>query len=143
MLCTPIFMFIKLISNIHFMLIILLLTNLFRLNSSHGAGVPPGEPTAVHDAPYQPPSAPDGVSRPSSDEGENEVGEENAERLDCHYSGSHPRPAAVSPHIPPPPFTALYDCSPFDRSGFSLLCSLLAVGEMSAVWFWSFSAVDM
>ncbi|XP_056461345.1 ataxin-7 [Gadus chalcogrammus] len=65
-----------------------------RLNSSHGAGVPPGEPAVVHDAPHQPPSAPDGVSRPSSDEGENEVGEENADRLDCHYSGSHPRPAA-------------------------------------------------
>ncbi|CAL8338145.1 unnamed protein product [Lota lota] len=61
---------------------------------SHGAGVPPGEPAVVHDAPHQPPSAPDGVSRPSSDEGENEVGEENADRLDCHYSGYHPRPAA-------------------------------------------------
>ena len=90
-------------------LILILLTNLFRLNSSHGAGVPPGEPAVVHDAPHQTPSAPDGVSRPSSDEGENEVGEENADRLDCHYSGSHPRPAAVSPHTRPP--APQYACS--------------------------------
>ncbi|CAL8336481.1 unnamed protein product [Merluccius merluccius] len=65
-----------------------------RVNSSHGAGPPPGEPAVVHDAPHQPPSAPDSLSRPSSDDGENEVGEENADRLDCHYSGYHPRPAA-------------------------------------------------
>ncbi|KAJ3602730.1 hypothetical protein NHX12_030479 [Muraenolepis orangiensis] len=65
------------------------------LNSSHGPGVSPTEPAAgVHDGPHQPQNAPDGVSRPSSDEGENEGGEENADRLDCHYSGSHPRPAA-------------------------------------------------
>ncbi|XP_076012543.1 ataxin-7 [Genypterus blacodes] len=64
-----------------------------RLNSSHGGGTH-GDPTVVHVSPHHPPSAPDGFSRPSSDEGENEEREDNADKLDCHYSGYHPRPAA-------------------------------------------------
>ncbi|XP_053724076.1 ataxin-7 [Synchiropus splendidus] len=62
-----------------------------RLNSSHG-GSAPGDAAVVHESQTQ--SAPDGFSRPSSDEGENEEREENADKLDCHYSGYHPRPVA-------------------------------------------------
>ncbi|XP_060926493.1 ataxin-7 isoform X2 [Limanda limanda] len=64
-----------------------------RLNSSHGVGTP-GDPAVVHESPHHPQSTPDGFSRPSSDEGENEEREENTDKLDCHYSGYHPRPAA-------------------------------------------------
>ncbi|XP_038666495.1 ataxin-7 [Scyliorhinus canicula] len=38
---------------------------------------------------------PDSASRLSSDEGECDEKEESAEKLDCHYSGHHPRPAAL------------------------------------------------
>ncbi|XP_058486802.1 ataxin-7 isoform X2 [Solea solea] len=64
-----------------------------RLNSSHGSG-PPADPAVVHESPHHPQTNPDGFSRPSSDEGENEEREDNADKLDCHYSGYHPRPAA-------------------------------------------------
>ncbi|XP_044077619.1 ataxin-7 isoform X2 [Siniperca chuatsi] len=64
-----------------------------RLNSSHG-GVTPGDPAVVQESPHHPQTTPDGFSRPSSDEGENEEREDNADKLDCHYSGYHPRPAA-------------------------------------------------
>ncbi|GAA6222306.1 ataxin-7 isoform X1 [Lates japonicus] len=66
-----------------------------RLNSSssHGGGTP-GDPTVVHESPHHPQTTHDGFSRPSSDEGENEEREDNADKLDCHYSGYHPRPAA-------------------------------------------------
>lgn len=66
-----------------------------RLNSSHGGGTP-GDPTVVHESLHHPQTIPDGFSRPSSDEGENEEREDNADKLDCHYSGYHPRPVAVS-----------------------------------------------
>lgn len=68
-----------------------------RLNSSHGGGAA-GDSTVVHESPHHPQTAPDGFSRPSSDEGENEEREDNADKLDCHYSGYHPRPVAVSTH---------------------------------------------
>ncbi|XP_032369865.1 ataxin-7 [Etheostoma spectabile] len=64
-----------------------------RLNSSHGGGTP-GDPAVVHESPHHAQTTPDGISRPSSDEGENEEREDNADKLDCHYSGYHPRPAA-------------------------------------------------
>ncbi|XP_006784665.1 ataxin-7 [Neolamprologus brichardi] len=64
-----------------------------RLNSSHGGGIS-GDSAAVHESLHHPQTTPDGFSRPSSDEGENEEREDNAEKLDCHYSGYHPRPAA-------------------------------------------------
>ncbi|XP_019941851.1 ataxin-7 [Paralichthys olivaceus] len=64
-----------------------------RLNSSHGVGTP-GDPAVVHELSHHPQTTPDGFSRPSSDEGENEEREENTDKLDCHYSGYHPRPAA-------------------------------------------------
>ncbi|TSV54883.1 Ataxin-7 [Bagarius yarrelli] len=38
--------------------------------------------------------APDGTVCPSSDEDEKEEREENVDKLDCHFSGYHPRPAA-------------------------------------------------
>ncbi|TWW61790.1 Ataxin-7 Spinocerebellar ataxia type 7 protein -like protein [Takifugu flavidus] len=63
------------------------------LNSSHGAGTP-GDATLVHESPHHPPTMPDGFSRHSSDEGENEEREEVIDKLDCHYSGYHPRPVA-------------------------------------------------
>lgn len=66
-----------------------------RLNSSHGGGTP-GDPAVVHESPHHAQTTPDGLSRPSSDEGENEEREDSADKLDCHYSGYHPRPAAVS-----------------------------------------------
>ncbi|KAM9859056.1 ataxin-7 [Aulostomus maculatus] len=64
-----------------------------RRNSNHGGGTP-GDPAVVHESPHHPQSAPDSFSRPSSDEGENEEREENTDKLDCHYSGYHPRPVA-------------------------------------------------
>lgn len=74
-----------------------------RLNSSHGGGIS-GDSAAVHESLHHPQTTPDGFSRPSSDEGENEEREDNAEKLDCHYSGYHPRPAAVSAlHLLLPP----------------------------------------
>uniref|UniRef100_A0A3Q0RG86 Ataxin 7 n=1 Tax=Amphilophus citrinellus TaxID=61819 RepID=A0A3Q0RG86_AMPCI len=63
------------------------------LNSSHGGGIS-GDSAVVHESLHHPQMTPDGFSRPSSDEGENEEREDNAEKLDCHYSGYHPRPAA-------------------------------------------------
>ncbi|XP_010788433.1 ataxin-7-like [Notothenia coriiceps] len=65
-----------------------------RLNSSHG-GVTPGDPAVVQESPHHAQTTPDGFSRPSSDEGENEEREDSADKLDCHYSGYHPRPAAI------------------------------------------------
>ncbi|XP_075952452.1 ataxin-7 [Anarhichas minor] len=64
-----------------------------RLNSSHGGGIP-GDPAVVHESPHLAHTTPGGFSRPSSDEGENEEREDSADKLDCHYSGYHPRPAA-------------------------------------------------
>ncbi|XP_068576403.1 ataxin-7 isoform X2 [Cebidichthys violaceus] len=64
-----------------------------RLNSSHGGGTP-GDPAVVHESPHHAHTTPGGFSRPSSDEGENEEREDSADKLDCHYSGYHPRPAA-------------------------------------------------
>ncbi|XP_029357268.1 ataxin-7 [Echeneis naucrates] len=64
-----------------------------RLNSSHGGGTP-GDLAVVHESPHHTQTIPDGFSRPSSDEGENEEREDNTDKLDCHYSGYHPRPAA-------------------------------------------------
>ncbi|XP_013865324.1 ataxin-7 isoform X2 [Austrofundulus limnaeus] len=64
-----------------------------RVNSSP-AGGSSGDPAVVHESPHHPQTTHDGLSRPSSDEGENEEREDNAEKLDCLYSGYHPRPAA-------------------------------------------------
>ncbi|XP_029288330.1 ataxin-7 [Cottoperca gobio] len=64
-----------------------------RLNSSHGGGTP-GDPAVVQESPHHAQTTPDGFSRPSSDEGENEEREDSADKLDCHYSGYHPRPSA-------------------------------------------------
>lgn len=66
-----------------------------RVNSSP-AGGSSGDSAVVHESPHHPQTTHDGLSRPSSDEGENEEREDNAEKLDCLYSGYHPRPAAVS-----------------------------------------------
>ncbi|XP_008318584.1 ataxin-7 [Cynoglossus semilaevis] len=64
-----------------------------RLNSSYGV-VTPADPAVVHESPHTHQTTPDGFFRPSSDEGENEEREDKADKLDCHYSGYHPRPAA-------------------------------------------------
>ncbi|XP_054640893.1 ataxin-7 [Dunckerocampus dactyliophorus] len=64
-----------------------------RLNNTHGA-VTPLDPAVVHESPHQSQSAPDGFSRASSDEGENDEREESADKLHCQYSGYHPRPVA-------------------------------------------------
>uniref|UniRef100_A0A8C2X7E0 Ataxin 7 n=1 Tax=Cyclopterus lumpus TaxID=8103 RepID=A0A8C2X7E0_CYCLU len=64
-----------------------------RYDLSHGGGTP-GDPAAVHESPHHAHTTTDGFSRPSSDEGENEEREDSADKLDCHYSGYHPRPAA-------------------------------------------------
>lgn len=66
-----------------------------RLNCSHGAGTL-GDATVVHESPHHPQTTADGFPRHSSDEGENEEREDIIEKLDCHYSGYHPRPVAVS-----------------------------------------------
>ncbi|XP_057701534.1 ataxin-7 [Corythoichthys intestinalis] len=68
-------------------------TGLPRLNNTHGAGTTT-DPAIVHESPHQPQNTLEGFSRASSDEGENEEREENADKLHCHYSGYHPRPVA-------------------------------------------------
>lgn len=50
----------------------------------------------VHESPHHPQTTADGFPRHSSDEGENEEREDIIDKLDCHYSGYHPRPVAVS-----------------------------------------------
>nr|XP_023649737.1 ataxin-7 isoform X1 [Paramormyrops kingsleyae]XP_023649738.1 ataxin-7 isoform X1 [Paramormyrops kingsleyae]XP_023649739.1 ataxin-7 isoform X1 [Paramormyrops kingsleyae]XP_023649740.1 ataxin-7 isoform X1 [Paramormyrops kingsleyae] len=62
--------------------------------SSHTVGSSQGDPRLTQGSPHQPTCIADGVSHLSSDEGENEEREEGLEKLDCHYSGYHPRPAA-------------------------------------------------
>ncbi|KAB5536849.1 hypothetical protein PHYPO_G00112040 [Pangasianodon hypophthalmus] len=59
------------------------------LSSLGDAAATPDPTPHLHSAP-----TPDGAACPSSDEGENEEREENMDKLDCHYSGYHPRPAA-------------------------------------------------
>ncbi|XP_055503578.1 ataxin-7 [Leucoraja erinacea] len=53
-----------------------------------------GDTASVHEL-HASLAAPDSASRLSSDEGECEEKEELAEKLDCYYSGQHPRPAAI------------------------------------------------
>ncbi|KAG1949403.1 ataxin-7 [Pimephales promelas] len=62
-------------------------------NSNFHSG---GDPAMAHDQAHHSHPAPVSTesSRLSSDEGENEEREEAMEKLDCHYSGYHPRPAA-------------------------------------------------
>ncbi|XP_054882579.1 ataxin-7 isoform X1 [Poeciliopsis prolifica] len=64
-----------------------------RLNNSH-AGGSSGDPSVVHESLHHPQPTPDVLSRPSSDEGENEEREDGTDKLDFLYSGYHPRPAA-------------------------------------------------
>lgn len=59
------------------------------LSSLGDAAATPEPNLHSHSAP-----APDGAACPSSDEGDNEEREENIDKLDCHFSGYHPRPAA-------------------------------------------------
>ncbi|KAM3620684.1 uncharacterized protein V6R79_000577 [Siganus canaliculatus] len=94
-----------------------------RLNSNHGGG-PPGDPALVHESPHHPQSTPDVFSRPSSDEGENEEREDNADKLDCHYSGYHPRPAAYCTFG-----SRLFGrgCYSFDRQWDRVRCALTAM----------------
>ncbi|XP_044204401.1 ataxin-7 [Thunnus albacares] len=96
-----------------------------RLNSSH-SGSTPADPAVVHESPHHPQTAPDGFSRPSSDEGENEEREENADKLDCHYSGYHPRPAAYCTFG-----SRLFGrgCYSFDRRWDRVRCALTTMME--------------
>ncbi|CAL8381519.1 unnamed protein product [Gadus morhua 'NCC'] len=64
-------------------------------------GFPREEPTVVHDAPHQTPSARTACPAPQGDEGENEVGEENADRLDCHIQVPTLDRRLLSPHTRP------------------------------------------
>ncbi|XP_029948166.1 ataxin-7 isoform X2 [Salarias fasciatus] len=92
------------------------------LPRSHGGG-PSGDAAAVHEPPHHPQTAPDGVSRPSSDEGENEE-REDADKLDCHYSGYHPRPAAYCTFG-----SRLFGrgCYSFDRRWDRVRCALITM----------------
>lgn len=89
-----------------------------RLNSGHGGGT---DSAAVHDVSHHPQTTPDGFSRPSSDEGENEDREESVDKLDCHYSGYHPRPAAFCTFG-----SRLYGrgCYSFNRQWDTVRCAL-------------------
>lgn len=62
--------------------------------AQHG-GNAPSESPSVHESPQPPLPAAEPASRLSSDEGECDEKEEPVEKLDCHYSGHHPQPAAV------------------------------------------------
>ncbi|XP_048874269.1 ataxin-7-like [Brienomyrus brachyistius] len=63
-------------------------------SSSHPCGNAQGEPGLLQDSPHPSTVPLDGPPRLSSDEGENEEKEDGADKLDCHYSSHHPRPAA-------------------------------------------------
>ncbi|XP_053508662.1 ataxin-7 isoform X3 [Ictalurus furcatus] len=65
-------------------------------SSSHSGLSSLGDAAATPDPTLHPHLAltPDGAACPSSDEGENEEREESMDKLDCHYSGYHPRPAS-------------------------------------------------
>ncbi|KAM4721713.1 LOW QUALITY PROTEIN: ataxin-7 [Rhinophrynus dorsalis] len=58
------------------------------------SGNAPSDSPSVHESPQQVVSAAEPTSRLSSDEGEGDEKEEPTEKLDCHYSDHHPRPAA-------------------------------------------------
>ncbi|CAH2312987.1 ataxin-7 isoform X1 [Pelobates cultripes] len=58
------------------------------------SGNAPSDSPSVHESPHPVVSAAEPTSRLSSDEGEGDDKEETAEKLDCHYSDHHPRPAA-------------------------------------------------
>ncbi|KAM9443888.1 ataxin-7 isoform 2-T4 [Clarias gariepinus] len=68
-------------------------------SSSHSGLSSLGDAAATPDPTLHPHPAPtpDSAACPSSDEGENEEREEIMDKLDCHYSGYHPRPAASCP----------------------------------------------
>ncbi|XP_069499814.1 ataxin-7 [Ambystoma mexicanum] len=55
----------------------------------------PSDAPSVHESPHPVVPAVEPTSRLSSDDGEGDEKEEFSEKLDCHYSGHHPRPAAV------------------------------------------------
>ncbi|XP_029630836.1 ataxin-7 [Salmo trutta] len=97
-----------------------------RLNSSisHGGGGILGDPSLVHESPLHSTPAPDGVSCLSSDEGENEEREEGTDKLDCHYSGYQPRPAAYCTFG-----SRLFgsSCYSFDRRWDRMRCALTAM----------------
>ncbi|NXX67915.1 ATX7 protein, partial [Spizella passerina] len=59
------------------------------------SGNAPSESPSVHESPHPPLPAAEPAPRLSSDEGECDEKEEPVEKLDCHYSGHHPQPAAV------------------------------------------------
>nr|XP_021154246.1 ataxin-7 isoform X3 [Columba livia] len=61
--------------------------------AQHGGNVPSESPS-VHESPHPPLPAAEPAPRLSSDEGECDEKEEPVEKLDCHYSGHHPQPAA-------------------------------------------------
>ncbi|XP_068109894.1 ataxin-7 isoform X2 [Hyperolius riggenbachi] len=61
--------------------------------AQHSGNAPNGSPS-VHESPQPVVPAAEPTSRLSSDEGEGDEKEEPAEKLDCHYSDHHPRPAA-------------------------------------------------
>uniref|UniRef100_A0A8C1KEA9 Ataxin 7 n=1 Tax=Cyprinus carpio TaxID=7962 RepID=A0A8C1KEA9_CYPCA len=92
-----------------------------RLNSSNSHSG--GDPAMAHDQAHHSHPAPVGTetSRLSSDEGENEEREEATEKLDCHYSGYHPRPAAFCTFG-----SRLYGrgCYTFDRHWDQVRCAL-------------------
>ncbi|KAL2091409.1 hypothetical protein ACEWY4_013672 [Coilia grayii] len=97
-----------------------------RLNSSnsHAGGPAQGDPGTAHEPPHHHPplatAATDGQARLSSDEGEPEEREEGPDKLDCHYSGYHPRPAAFCTFG-----SRLYgkSCHSFDRRWDRVRCA--------------------
>ncbi|XP_039626661.1 ataxin-7 isoform X1 [Polypterus senegalus] len=86
---------------------------------TQGVGNVSNDLTLAQESPHHSTPAVDVASRLSSDEGENE--EEPTEKLDCHYSGYHPRPAAIctfgSRHIG-------RGCYVFDRRWERIRCAL-------------------
>ncbi|OCT85968.1 hypothetical protein XELAEV_18024138mg [Xenopus laevis] len=61
--------------------------------ATHSGNAPSDSPS-LHESPQPVVSAAEPTCRLSSDEGEGDEKEESAEKLDCHYSDHHPRPAA-------------------------------------------------
>ncbi|RVE72747.1 hypothetical protein OJAV_G00044460 [Oryzias javanicus] len=95
-----------------------------RLNSSHVGGSVDG--AAVQEPQHQTQTTTDSFSRASSDEGENEEREDGVDKLDCHYSGYHPRPAAFCTFG-----SRLFGrgCYSFDRRLDRLRCALTTMME--------------
>ncbi|XP_035376468.1 ataxin-7 [Electrophorus electricus] len=94
--------------------------------SAHTGLIGSGDPATAHDLTQHPHTAPtpNGACRLSSDEGEAEDREDAVDKLDCHFSGYHPRPASYCT-FGSRQFSR--SCFAFDRRWNRVRCALAAM----------------